>query len=785
MLHATFGLASFICTNCRLMVFRLLVASLLFTFLTQAQQVGQWTGHIPYNTVTDIAVRGKLYYCATEQGLFVFDDGNKEISKLSKVNGLNDIGVAALAYNKENDIVIVGYKSANVDLLEGDNIYNLGDIKRANGYIGKKRINHITTKGDAAWLATGFGIVKIDLVTRVVEETYIIGPNGAELEVLQIAIDDATNRMYAATAQGLFSADMSQPLIFFQFWQRDTTIAQGEINKVAVLNGTVYANKVTPNSVDDSVFYNDGNDWLYLADQGVNKKLDLRAENDFLVIVNPYTANFLRSDRSLKYIIGFHYYQPGTYLPICAYMLPNSTTVLIGNTNYGLIICDDISENRRIQPNGPFSSNVYRMAADNGRAYIATGAIDELWTNQYLGEGIFVLDDFEWNRITPDAINNAGDVVNVAIDPADNTHYYVAAWGTGILEMSDNELVKVWDNQTSGGAIVGPVGNLQSPRTGGVAFDDEGNLWVTSSQSERPVSVLRTDGTWENYSAGALGGSNTNLFKILVNRLNQKWIQTRTKGLLVMDDERSGNVRFKQVSSGAGNGNLPSPNVLDFDEDLDGDIWIGTAEGLVVLYSPQNVFQPGKNFDAQPILFEEEGVVQRLLGSEPVNAVAVDGANKKWLGTLNSGVFYVSEDGTETIYHFTAENSPLLSNAILDIAIDNTTGEVYFATAEGVVSFRGSATRGFDEYTDVYAYPNPVEPGYEGPIYIRGLVTNARVKITYVAGNIVYETVAEGGQARWDGNTLDGEPVVSGVYMAYITDDLAERTTVTKILIVR
>jgi hypothetical protein len=184
-------------------------------------------------------------------------------------------------------------------------------------------------------------------------------------------------------------------------------------------------------------------------------------------------------------------------------------------------------------------------------------------------------------------------------------------------------------------------------------------------------------------------------------------------------------------------------------------------------------------------LFEEDGVVQRLLGSESVKAVAVDGANKKWFGTLNSGVFYTSADGTEIIYNFTAANSPLLSDAIIDIAIDNETGEVYFATAEGIISFQGSATRGFEDYTDVYAYPNPVEPGYDGPIYIRGLVTNARVKITDVAGNIVFETVAEGGQARWDGRTLDGYEVATGVYMAYITDDLAEKTTVTKILVVR
>ena len=763
----------------RLFILALLAANTLF-----AQQVGQWTGHLPYNTITDMATNGSLYYCAADQGLFVYDAANKEISTYSKVNGLNDIGVTALAYNQDNNVLVIGYKTANIDLIEGSNIINLSDIKRAAGYTGKKRINHIVTQGDAAWLATGFGIVKINLVEHIVEETYIIGPNGAELEVYKVAIDQAANKMYAATPQGLFSASMNSPLIFYQFWEKDTTLASGEINHVAVLNNRVFANKVTPNSVEDSVFVNDGNGWQYLVGQGLNKKYDMRAVNDFLVITNPFTVNFLTKDLNLKYVIGPSYYQPGTFLPLCATILPNGTRMLIGNDKNGLIICDDVTQNVRITPNGPYSSNVYSLAAENGLAYVAPGAIDELWTNMFLNEGIFTLDEFEWGQITPEDINGIGDVVNVCIDPKDNTHFYAAAWGTGVLEFQNGILQKVWNNQTTGGAIVGPVGSLDNPRTGGLAYDEEGNLWVTSSQSEKPVSVLRTDGTWESFSAGAFGGGN--VFTIKVNGLNQKWIQTRNTGLLVMDDQTNGVVRFKQVSTGSGNGNLPSTTVLDFDEDLDGDIWIGTSEGLVVLYSPQNVFQTGKNFDAQPVLFEEEGVVQRLLGTEAVKAVAVDGANKKWFGTLNSGVFYTSEDGTQTIYHFTAENSPLLSNVILDIAIDDATGEVYFATAEGIVSYRGSATRGYDDYTDVYAYPNPVEPGYVGPIYIRGLVTNARVKITDVAGNIVYETIAEGGQARWDGNTLNGDPVASGVYMAYITDEeFAERTTVTKILIVR
>ena len=766
------------------MKFYLSIAFLLFSIVSSAQNEGLWTDHLPYNSVNDIAVRGDNYYCATNQGLFIYNAKEKEISTRSKVNGLNDIGITALSYNTSNELLIVGYKNANIDLLSGNSVFNLGDIKRANGYTGLKYINHIITEGDFAWVATGFGIVKIDVKKRIVIATYIIGENGTNLEVNKLAIEKNTQRMYAATPNGLYSANMNDPLIFYQFWSKDTTLSQGNLSQLAVLNGAVLVNKVTQGSVEDSVFYNNGSGWNYLTDQGVGGKRDMRVSNGYLSIVTPYTSNFFRSDLSQKYVISNAYYEPGTYDPRCATMLASGTTMLIGNDYNGLIYCEDVDFNIRITPNGPHSNKAFGLAANDKKMYVAPGAIDELWTSTFTSEGLFALDDFDWNWITPNDLNGIGDAVRVLIDPKDNNRVYVAAWGTGILELKNDALVTVWDNTTSGGAIQGPTGNETSVRTGGIALDEDGALWITSSLSERPLSVKRADGTWQNFSAGALAGSNTNVFDVLVSQLDQKWIRTRTAGLLVMQ-ENQGISQWRAVTSGAGSGNLPNNSVLDFAEDLDGELWIGTTEGLVVLYSPQNVFVPGKSFDAQPILFEEEGVVQRLLGTEAVNAVAVDGANKKWFGTLNSGVFYTSADGIETIYHFTADNSPLLSNAILDIAIDNITGEVYFATAEGIVSFRGAATKGFDEYTDVYAYPNPVRPGYEGPIYIKGLVTNSQVKITDVAGNLVFQTIAEGGQARWDGQNLNGEKVVSGVYLAYCTDDLAEHTTVTKILVIR
>ena len=204
------------------------------------------------------------------------------------------------------------------------------------------------------------------------------------------------------------------------------------------------------------------------------------------------------------------------------------------------------------------------------------------------------------------------------------------------------------------------------------------------------------------------------------------------------------------------------------------------------MYSPQNIFEEERDYDFDIIVIDEDGDGngERVLGTEIINDIEVDGSNKKWFATGSSGVFYTSENGKEQIYNFTVDNSPLPSNNVLDIEIDEITGMVYFATDQGIVSFQGSATRGVDTHVDVFAYPNPVEPGYDGPVLIRGLVTNAQVKIADIEGNIVYETIAEGGQAIWAVKDHAGQRVKSGVYLAFITNDDGSATAVTKIMVI-
>ena len=257
--------------------------------------------------------------------------------------------------------------------------------------------------------------------------------------------------------------------------------------------------------------------------------------------------------------------------------------------------------------------------------------------------------------------------------------------------------------------------------------------------------------------------------------------------ILVFNDngtiDNTSDDNIKKITSSINNGAIPGDMLLSMACDLDGEVWLGTNQGIGVIYNPENIFGTG-SYDAQQILVEYDGYTRPLLESEAITAIAIDGDNKKWIGTDKAGVFLLSEDGTEELAHYTEENSPLLSNTISGITI-NDRGEVFFGTANGTVSYMGTATPGSTENTNVYAYPNPVREGYEGTIAITGLVQNAMVKITDVSGNVVYSTRAEGGQAVWNGKTMNGDKVNTGVYLVFSSDSNGENTNITKIMVIK
>jgi hypothetical protein len=310
---------------------------------------------------------------------------------------------------------------------------------------------------------------------------------------------------------------------------------------------------------------------------------------------------------------------------------------------------------------------------------------------------------------------------------------------------------------------------------------------VTNATAPEPLSVRKaSDGTWQSFNFSSLV-INPVVGDIIVDQSNRKWmVLPRGVGILVFDDNGTwapGDDKMKKLSATVGNGNLPSNEVECIAEDHDGEIWVGTDKGVAVFFCADQIFS-SSGCEAQQIYIEQDGHTQLLLATEVVTAIAVDGANRKWIGTQNSGVYLMSADGTTQIQHFTLENSPLLSNEIRTLAINPKTGEVFFGTSDGIISYRNDATEGLEDYTNVYVFPNPVKPGYEGPIAITGLVENANVKITDISGTLVYQTKALGGQAIWYGKNFKGERSKSGVYMVFCSNEDGSKTYITKILLV-
>ena len=321
----------------------------------------------------------------------------------------------------------------------------------------------------------------------------------------------------------------------------------------------------------------------------------------------------------------------------------------------------------------------------------------------------------------------------------------------------------------------------------GLCFDRNNDLWISTNYEENPVYVRRSDGSWENIRLGYDGfGFNTRVNEIFATSYGQIWLLLERNGILVFRENPDGSIseRFFTVINQQGD---LLDRVYSIAEDIDGNIWVGTIAGPVVYYSPYDIIDEEDEVVGTQILIPRNdgtNLADPLLKSEKINCIVIDGANRKWFGTEKSGVFLMSEDGKQEIHKFNSENSPLFSDNVRSIAINDDNGEVFFGTDKGILSFKGQATKGGDEYQDVYVYPNPVRENYRGDITVTGLVANVNVKITDVSGNLVFETQALGGQAIWDGKNFSGERVSTGVYLVFCSNEDGTKTYVTKLLFI-
>jgi hypothetical protein len=756
------------------MVFNTLRSTVFFTCLfglqvLQAQgdlRIGEWAAHLPYNGGATVTQSDTRIYYGTEFAILAISKADStDVTFFSKVDGLSDAAPSWIHFHKPMETLIIGYKNGNIDLLDNAGITNINDILRNTSIQGDKRINHIyTDDGTQAYLSTPFGLLILDLVSGQFKST-VFTPSPAR------AFTKFNGRYYLVIESGMYSFNPASGNLVDNFnqWDRVTDPklpSNYSAQFVSVFNNKLYAGL-------DGDLYRMVADTFELMHSIDGFSVQYISNEEQHLIVG-FTCGsecngkvvFFRPDDQFSNESGIHCVARPTY----------AIEDELGRVWYADLFPGFRVAQNRFTPcellsfNTPYAGAVSDMVVEDGKLYVATGGASESYGYQGNRDGFYIFDRVNWktyNQFNTPAIEATGllNFFRIAPDPATDKVYIGTYWG-GLLEFDGVDGYKVYDDTNS--SLQGAVGDEARERIAGLAFDDQHNLWISNYIASRPLSVLKADGTWKSFDFPCT--NITDATQIVIDQRGYKWIMLYSKSASIVVYDDNGTIdnetddRCKLLS--ASNTEIPSNSMYSMVVDLEGDIWVGTAEGPVVFDGSADIFD---NHRGSRIKVEQDGVLNYLFGEETIYTIAVDGANRKWFGTGN-GVFVQSPGGDEEVASYTTDNSPLLDNRIFDIAIDQHNGIVYIATAGGIMSLRTDAIEGGRKHDDsVYAYPNPVRPEYDGPIAIRGLARDAVVKITNVQGQLLYETRALGGQAIWDGRDLNGRQAETGVYLVFST----------------
>lgn len=734
--------------------------------------MGNWRMHISPNTAIDIVEGKEAVYAILENGMLEYDLEAGEQTTWTVANYLSDVSPSALAYDKGSDNLLIGYDNGNLDFIKNNSVYNLPAIVQST-INGLKKINRIEINNGLAYLATGVGIVVVNVNKKEIRDTY--NPSSSVQNYLDIAF--LQDSIYVLTNAGIYVGNVNNPFLADPGqWKLMPNVndytSSGEYTELEVFNNKLFLAYNHEFYSGDTIFKLENGIPTNFLDEVEINGLD-GYENNLLVSIAGAIMNF---DLNLDEIdLIFQYSHSG---------FPNPNHACIVNDRYfiadktsGMIRAANAFSSDRIYFEGPRYNTIFRTKWSNGKLATASGGFsgkqpsfskkggatmeNEKWISTVVAEQTMLQNADSW------------DFISVSINPK-NTKEVAFGSFSGIPLMITNEGT-VTDTFVIANSLIEETGSDGWGYISDVEYDSKGNLWIANANASKPLKVRTSDGLWFEFNVGS--GVNSKITqRLLIDQNNTKWLSVGGSGLLAFNEgsniDDASDDQFRLLTTGANDGALPSSSVEAIAEDFDGNIWIGTPEGMRVLYNSTNVFDadPGE-YNFQKLLIEFGENVEIVLGTTHITSIAIDGANRKWIGTASSGIFLLSPDGLEVERTFTSENSPLLSNAILDIAINQENGEVFFVTEDGMISYRSDASQGSLEYENVNVFPNPVHPEYSGPITIQGIAYNSDVKITDVSGKLVYQTISNGGTATWDGKTLDGQRAATGVYLIWTSVD--------------
>ena len=756
-----------------------------------------WETYFSYNSIPSIAEGVNEIYFASYNSIFSYNIFNSQIEKFDTLNELSGDEISAFYHSENNNLIAIGYSSGFLQIinLNSNSIINIYDIlNKPTIPADRKKINHFYQNEDDLLISTGYGISVYDINAFEFGDTYYIGDFASMLNISSTIVDE--NYIYASSPDlGIFRANLESNLIDFNSWQ-------------AIYSGNIYELLINENNI---LFYDDFN-LMSIKNEEIITLSTLQNEiknvsiNDSKIIIIS-EDNCIIYNNDLSQILNL--FESETYMTIFNDGIIKNNKTYIATDEKGVLVIENSNNSFSfLKPDGPLENNIFSVETLNNHTWVSFGSYSEYFNPyplKYSGVSSYDENLEGWFNITKDSIpNQAVNLNNISINPFDNNNVFISSFHGGLIEMDNFNFTELYDNNNSGlETLLTSDSEYESIRISDIEFDENGDLWVLNSRVDNPLKSFSLDNnSWNSYDFTEIindGFQDELGFNdIEIDDYGNKWIASLRSGLIGFNNN-SGNIRLRKVFS-QDQSDMPSSYVKSIAADNNNHLWIGTVQGLRVLYNTSNFFDASV-VTTQKIVILEDGIPRELLEQQYITDIEVDGANNKWVGTIGSGVFYFSPNGQQTIYHFTKENSPLPSNNINDISVNSVNGKVYFATDRGLVSFNTGSSSSSENFSNAFVYPNPVRPEFNtqlDKIKIKGLTENVNIKITDIAGNLVAEAQSninsryrnfnleiDGGTAFWNGKNLRNQNVASGVYILMLSDLESYETKILKLMIIR
>jgi len=767
--------------------FLTVLCSILVAQAPVAQSYKDWRTHLSYYEATAVAETNDLVFVLANGALYSYNKNDREIRIYSKINGLSDTDVSLIKYSPDTHTLIIVYSNGNIDLLTDDAIKNMPYLKMATN-IQSKKVNDVLLNNHLAYFSTDFGIMVVNLNRKEVADTYRL-----EKSILSVSIVGET--IYALSAEGLLQASTKDNLLDAGVW-KDKKINTDDFQEEEIFRMRYFQNALVFGVKSKGLYYETAEgevkrlmNQAYIKNMEVQQNKLLAYTNETLYIYSNWSQSENIQIGAINDVVSFkddriYWIAAGTKSLIGIQkesdnkftQLVSDMTIPSPKRNYNAFMT--IHKDRLLVTGGDRTTDRFRRA---GTFMIYA---DEAWTN---------FDESVANREIYKLIgSDSWDYMGIAVDPDDDNHYYIATYGEGIIELQDDAFVNLYNmnNSTLRAATV----TNNSPnyvRIGSVCFDKNKNLWSTNSLTPNAINVLKPNGEWVSLYYPPLNNADK-IDKILITSKGHKWVNVPfdNAGIVVFDDkgtleDQSDDVcnyfrSFRDPQSSAGE--IRAGEYLSMAEDKNGMIWIGTNIGLIKCANPSLAIDDPGRLTCTRLVRDGDAY---FLSGESITAIAVDADNQKWIGTGSQGVFLINDDGTQTILNFNTDNSPILSNTINSIAVNQQTGEVFFGTNYGIISYQSGITSGSKPFSDVAVYPNPVRPDFNDKVTITGLVNNANIKITDINGHLIYQARAVGNQLVWNCRHSNGSRVATGVYLVLASTTDAGESIVAKIAVVK